>query len=152
MSILTIEDHEHHHPREVFTCLQENHLTVNLEKCVIAQPSVTFLGHKVDSEGIRPLPEKVSAIQPLPPPTSKLDVQRMLGITNFYRWFLLHLAHIVWSLTDSLASFKKEFTPEMLHAVNEVKHSISNATLLIHPIRDVILSITTDASDTAIAG
>ena len=36
-------------------------LTVNMEKCVLAQPTVTFLGHTVDSKGIRLLPEKVSA-------------------------------------------------------------------------------------------
>ena len=149
----TIEDHEHH-LRKVFTCLLENHLTVNLDKCVLAQPTVTFLGHKGDSEGICPLPKKGSAIQQFPPPMSKLDVQRLLGMTNFYRQFLPRHAHIVCPLTDSLAFSKKEFTitTEMLHAVNEVKHAISNATLLVHSICDTVLSITMDASDTAITG
>ena len=47
-----------------FQCVvRENNLTVNLEKCTLAQPTLTFFGHMVDSEGIRPLPEKVSAIR-----------------------------------------------------------------------------------------
>ena len=63
-----------YHLREIFTRLQENNLTVNMDKCVLAQPTVTFLSHTVDSEGIRPLPEKVTAIRRFPPPSSKLDV------------------------------------------------------------------------------
>ena len=40
----------------------------------------------------------------------------------------------------------------MITAVNHVKTAISNATMLVHPRRDVTLSITTHASDTAIGG
>ena len=71
MSSPTIKDHEHH-LREIFTHLRENNLTVTLDKCVLAQPTVSFLGHKVDPEGIWPLPKKVSAIQQFPPPMSLL--------------------------------------------------------------------------------
>ena len=70
---------------------------------------MTFLGHTVDSEGIRPLPEKVDAIKMFPLPSSKLDVQRLLGMVNFYRRFLPRLAHIR-PLMDSLSKAKKDFT------------------------------------------
>ena len=121
---------------------------------MLRKPFVSFLGHQVDSEGIRPLPEKVSAIKQFPLPTSKLDVQRLLGCVNFYRRFLPCLAQIVRPLTDSLSKAKKDFTvtPAMITAVNQVKNAISSATMLVHPCRDVVLSITTDASDTAIGG
>ena len=79
----SLEEHEEH-LREVFTRLRENCLTVNLKKCVLAQPTVTFLGHTVDSKGIRPLPEKVNAINQFPLPASKLDIQRLLGMVNSY--------------------------------------------------------------------
>ena len=61
----TLEEHQQH-LREVFTRLRENCLIINLKKCVLAQPTVTFLGHTVDSEGIRP--EKVNAINKFPSP------------------------------------------------------------------------------------
>ena len=117
----TLEEHKQH-LRGVFTRLWENCLTINLKKCVLAQPTETFLGHTVDSEGIRPLPEKVNAINQFPLPSSKLHVQRLLGMVNFYRRFLPCLAHIVCSLTDSLTKAKMDFTitPEMITAVNQV--------------------------------
>ena len=75
-------------------------------------------------------------------------------MVNFYRRFLPRLAHIVRPLKDSLSKAKKDFTitPEMITAVDHVKTAISKATMLVHPRRDVTLSITTDASDTAIGG
>ena len=73
---------------------------------------------------------------------------------NFYRHFLPRFAHIVCPLTDSLSMFKKEFTvtKEIILAINKVMDAISNAMLLVHPVRDPVLSITTDDSDTVIAG
>ena len=65
MSLSTVEEHEQH-LWEVFTRLRENNFTMNLEKCKLALPTVTFLGHTVDSEGICPLLEKVSTIRQFP--------------------------------------------------------------------------------------
>ena len=66
VSSRSVVEHEQH-LQEIFTRLWENNITVNLEKCTLAQPTVTFLGHMVDSEGNRPLPEKVSTIRQFPP-------------------------------------------------------------------------------------
>ena len=40
----------------------------------------------------------------------------------------------------------------MLKAINTMKDLLANATLLVHPIRNAVLSITTDSSDCAIGG
>ena len=135
VSSRTVEEHEQH-LWEIFTHLRENNLTVTMEKCTLAWPTVTFLGHTVDSEGIRPFPEKVSAIRQFPQLMSKLEVQRHLGMCNLYRRFLPHLTHIVRPLNNSLSPSKKEFTinQEMLTFVDNVKKAITNATLLVHPI------------------
>ena len=82
----TLEEHEDH-LREVFNRLRQVRLTMNVEKCVLARPTVEFLGHTISSAGIRPLQEKVDAILQFPPPTSKLDVQRVLGMANFLLLF-----------------------------------------------------------------
>ena len=54
----------------VFKILEENGLVVNRKKCILGASSVEFLGHLVDANGIRPLPEKVEAIRKTRPPTS----------------------------------------------------------------------------------
>ena len=82
VSSRSVEENQHH-LREVFSHLRANNLTVNMDKCVIAQPMVTFLSHRVDSEGIHPLPEKVAAIQSFPPPATKLACRGCWGCVIF---------------------------------------------------------------------
>jgi len=53
------------HLGEVFGCLRAARLTANPDKCVVAQPSIDFLGHLVKAVGITLLPGRV-ALPPTP--------------------------------------------------------------------------------------
>nr|VZI31480.1 unnamed protein product [Spirometra erinaceieuropaei] len=64
----------------VFDRLDKFGVVINSSKCVLGVPSLEFLGHQVDSEGLRPLPSKVEAVRNFPPPTSKRQLQRFLGM------------------------------------------------------------------------
>ena len=48
--------------KKVLSLLEGLGMTLNFEKCLFVKSSVKFLGHVVDSSGIRPDPSKVSAI------------------------------------------------------------------------------------------
>ena len=54
------ENHEQHDERltGVLQRLSDLGMMLNADKCVFAQTSVKFLGHVVDSQGIRPDPDK----------------------------------------------------------------------------------------------
>ncbi|BHF81042.1 hypothetical protein SprV_0702417100 [Sparganum proliferum] len=52
------------------------------QRCVLGVPSLDFLGHHVDAQGLRPLSSKVEAIRDFPPPTSKRQLQRFLGMVH----------------------------------------------------------------------
>ncbi|KAK9700888.1 hypothetical protein QE152_g30939 [Popillia japonica] len=47
---------------KVFKRLRENNLHLNKEKCQFFVNSITYLGHKIDKDGLHPLPDKVEAI------------------------------------------------------------------------------------------
>ena len=83
----TLEEHLLH-LQQFFQVLQENGLTINPAKCVFAVSSLKFLGHMVDEAGITPLPRHVAAVQDCPPPTDIKQLQRFLGLINFYWRFL----------------------------------------------------------------
>ncbi|BHF75405.1 hypothetical protein SprV_0501850100 [Sparganum proliferum] len=84
----------------VFDRLDKFGVVVNPSKCVLGVPSLEFLGHQVDSEGLRPLPSKVEAVRNFPSPTSKRQLQRFLGMVNFYRRFLPNCADLMLPLTN----------------------------------------------------
>ena len=53
-------DEEHLETLErVLVHLEESGLKLKRSKCLLMAPSVTYLGHKIDKDGIHPLTEKV---------------------------------------------------------------------------------------------
>ncbi|BHF72655.1 hypothetical protein SprV_0401572400 [Sparganum proliferum] len=90
----------------VFDRLDQFGVVIKPSKCVLGVPSLDFLGHHVDAQGLRPLSSKVEAIRDFPPPTSKRQLQRFLGMVNFYRRFLPNCADLMLPLTNLLSGPK----------------------------------------------
>ena len=74
--------------RLVLSKLQSAGLKLKLGKCHIGVPSVTYLGYKLDKQGIHPSEDKVKAISEAPAPTNTTQLRAYLGLINFYRCFL----------------------------------------------------------------
>jgi len=68
----TFEEHLAH--LEVFRRLRQARLRLNIAKCHFCRDRLKYLGHIVDREGIRTDPEKVSAINNWPAPTTVRQV------------------------------------------------------------------------------
>ncbi|BHF60739.1 hypothetical protein SprV_0100370500 [Sparganum proliferum] len=119
----------------VFDRLDKFGVVINPSKCVLGVPWLEFLGHQVDSEGSRPLPSKVEALRNFPPPTSKRQLQRFLGMVNFYRRFLPNCACLMLPLTNMLSGSQGplELTGETPTAFERIKNSFADATLLTRP-------------------
>ena len=79
-------DSEKHkeHLRELFALLEVNGININRKKCTFGQSEVRYLGHLVSGDGIQPLPSRVADLVAFPPPSTKLGVQRFLGMVNYY--------------------------------------------------------------------
>lgn len=95
------------HLKTVFERLHHYGIVLNLEKCNFAKTSVLFLGHNITETGVKPLPEKVAAIQSYNQPKTVNDLQRFLGMCNFYRRCLPKIEHVQAPL-NVLASSKKK--------------------------------------------
>ena len=72
------------------TDLLENGLKIKGKKCEFAQKEVKFLGHVVSREGIATDPSKVAKVRECPEPKCVRDVRSFLGLTNYYRKFILN--------------------------------------------------------------
>ena len=140
------------HLRLVLQRLSDHGIVINPGKCEFGVPTLQFLGHQVDDTGVRPLDDKVKAIREFPQPNSLRKLREFLGLVNFYHRFLPHCAAILQPLNDLLAGKSKtiSWTEEATTAFSSIKEALANATLLVHPHPDATISITTDASDTAV--
>ena len=62
------------------------------------RPSVTFLGHKIDAEGLHTLPERVRAAEEAPAPKSVCGFKSYLGMRTYYSKFLPNLSTTLHAL------------------------------------------------------
>ena len=148
------EEHKQH-LRLVLTRLQEHGICVNPSKCVWGASQLDFLGHRVDSHGIRPLEDKVQVIRDFPRPASQRKLREFLGLINFYRRFIPGCARVLHPLNLLLADSDSgnktiNWTDQTDSAFTSIKEMLAQATLLVHPKPDAPTNIVTDASDVAV--
>ena len=82
--------------------LREHGLRVKKEICEFLQPSVEYLGHKIDAKGLHALESKVEAITKAPTPRNVQELRSFLGLLNYYGRFIPNLASILYSLNALL--------------------------------------------------
>nr|VZI16795.1 unnamed protein product [Spirometra erinaceieuropaei] len=138
--------------RQLFERLDSFGVVINAGKCELGVPSLIFLGHELNSDGIKPVPEKVSAISTFPVPTTINQLRRFLEMVNYYHRFLPHAATILQLLNSLLAHSKKTLVmaEETVRSFNDVKATLADTTLFSHPRSDAQLTLMTDASSTAV--
>jgi hypothetical protein len=142
------------HLRQVFEILQSAGLQINPAKCTFSVSTLTFLGHNVSSFGISPMEKHVKALTDFPLPSDLKQLQRFLGLINFYRRFLPGIAGTLQPLTDLLRGNPKSlvWTEVAAPAFSAAKAALAAATALVHPRPGAVISLATDASDTHIVG
>ncbi|CAI2738545.1 unnamed protein product [Dicrocoelium dendriticum] len=151
--IASSSDEEHlRHLDALFQRLTQHGVTVNPDKCELGQSSIDFLGHRISASGIEALPDKIQALKDYPAPSSFKQLRRFLGLVNYYRRFIPNCASIVQPMTDLLRGKQRSFhfTDDAKLSFEKLKDAISNIALLAHPDTSAPLSLTTDASDTAV--
>ena len=80
---------------QVLDHLDKAGLRARKEKCQFFVPSVSYLGHKIDGEGLHPLPDKVQAIQEAPSPTNAQELKTYLGLLTYYTQFLPNMSTVL---------------------------------------------------------
>ena len=63
------------HLRKVFLRLREAKLKLKASKCSFFKKHIQYLGHLVSGYGIEPLPEKLEAVENMPPPKTPKEVR-----------------------------------------------------------------------------
>jgi len=92
---------------EVIKRLEENDLYVKLEKYKWKVREVDFLGMVIGPEGIKMEKEKVKGVLEWPTPKCVKDVQKFLGLANYYHQFIEEFATVARPLHDLVKKDKK---------------------------------------------
>ena len=92
---------------EIIRRMEENDLYIKLEKCKWKVREVGFLGVVIGPEGIKMEKVKVKGVLEWPTPKYVKDVQKFLGLANYYHQFIEGFASIARLLHDMVKKDKK---------------------------------------------
>jgi len=120
-------------------------LIFNPKKCAFAQQSCIFLGHYISSEGIRPPPDRVKALQQYPSPQNSKQLRHLLGLFNWFKKFIPQYSAVIQPMTKLLkkgANFC--WMEEQENALIELKSRLLNSEVLAFPRFDLTFYLAVD--------
>ncbi|GJW37428.1 putative nucleotidyltransferase, ribonuclease H [Tanacetum coccineum] len=92
------EEHEIH-LREILETLRKEKLYAKFLKCEFWLQEVQFLGHVINSEGLKVDPAKIKAVMIWQTPKNVGEIQSFQGLAGYYQRFIQDFSKIVSSLT-----------------------------------------------------
>jgi hypothetical protein len=147
----TTEEHLEHF-KSFFSVLHKNRLTINTAKFTFAVGSVKFLEYMVSKSSLDLLQKHIAAIQNFLLPQDIRQLQRFLGLVNFYRLFF---PAIEQKLTDLLQGNPKSLSWSTAAAVifEGAKSGLVTAVPLNHSARpEFHHGLVVDASQSHVGG
>lgn len=137
---------------KIFDTLNKYNLKIQIDKCDFLCKEVTFLGHVVTPDGVKPNPDKIKVIKNFPIPKTITELRGFLGILGYYRQFIRDFAKITKPLTTQLKKNNKkiEHTNEFVQTFERCKDLLTDSNLLQYPDFENTFNLTTDASNFAV--
>ncbi|KAG0422027.1 Transposon Tf2-9 polyprotein, partial [Dictyocoela muelleri] len=127
-----VELHERH-LNKILDILRSNNVAINFEKSRFFKNKVTYLGHVIDKDGSRADISRLPTVEKLVPKTRK-QLQRLLGVFNWYRPYLPNMSIKLMKLTDKLKNktyFKWEAEDDKI--LNTLYKEIQQHQLIHYP-------------------
>ena len=138
---------------EVVKRLEENDLYVKPEKCKWKVKEVEFLGMVIGPEGIKMEKEKVKGVLEWPTPKCVKDVQKFLGLANYYCRFIEGFAMVARPLHDLVKKDKKwVWTEKEEKTFQELKKRFTKKPVLAAPDINKKMRMEVDALDYVTGG
>lgn len=150
--------------RIVMKALSDANFKIQPDKSEFFKKQVEFLGFTVSSDGIKPSQSKIVALLEYPEPTNLKELRSFLGLSSYYRRFVIDYAKLARSLTKLLKredgqgqigknlskKYKINFNKEQRETFLKLKKTLTSEDVLIYPDFSKEFNLTTDASDYAI--
>ena len=121
---------------DVLTALESQGIKLNGRKCTWFQPEVKFLGHVINSSGLRKSPEYVDQIKQLDKPRTVHQLRQFLGIVNYQRKFVQDCSTTAKPLSELTGLPSKTvltWTDEMVKSFEQLKSDMQADVTLAFP-------------------
>jgi len=138
---------------EVLRRMEENDLYIKPEKYVWKVKEINFLGLVMGAEEIKMQEEKVTGVLKWPRPKTVKEVQKFLGLANYYRRFIKDFAKLAKPLHKLVRKDEKwNWEEEQKAAFKELKRVFTMRPVLVAPDLDKEMRVEADALEYTTGG
>jgi len=128
--------------------VRDVNLKFNSKKLNLRNPEVKCMGHVLSSEGLKPDPNKVTAVIEMPKPTSKQQALSLLGFINYLPKFLPWLSEIAQPICQlTVKDAKFIWTKQHDDSFEEIKKLVTRHPMLKYYDMNSEVTIQCDASE-----
>lgn len=140
--------------RRILQLCKEHNIILSLAKCSFGQQKITILGHIVSYHNITMADKSREAIQHLSPPTTRKQLERIMGLFNYWRTHIFGFAELARPLNKLLGDDVPFIMgEEQVQAFYTLQRLLAASTGLCPPLMHRgTYRIITDASSDTIAG
>ena len=92
----------------LMTRCREKGLRLNPDKTEIGKNEIPFFGHVLTLTGLKMDPAKVKAINEMPSPTTKTELQTALGVITYFRCFAPSLVELTPASESRLICLERD--------------------------------------------
>ena len=133
--------------RNVLRRIRDYGLKLNKDKCIFNVSEVTYIGHTLTSEGVKPDPRKTKAITEMQFPQSKHELRTFLGMINYLGKFVPNLSDITAPLREMLEKDCQWYFDKVHErAFNKLKSIVTSNAVLKYYDPKLDTKVSTDAS------
>jgi RNase H-like domain found in reverse transcriptase len=123
-------------------------LEINLDKCILGNKEVSYLGFTLTPEGIKPRKNKIKAIQTAKPPNDVKTLRSFVGLCNFFRTHIKDFAVItcpLFKLTRKDSGYKGPLPPASMDAFINLRKQLILEPVMAFPRTNQQYALITDA-------
>ncbi|GJY54960.1 putative reverse transcriptase domain-containing protein [Tanacetum coccineum] len=127
------KEHEEH-LKAILELLKKEELYAKFSKCEFWIPTVQFLGHVIDCQGIHVDPAKIESIKDWVSPKTPTEIRQFLGLAGYYQRFIEGFSKIakpMTKLTQKKVAF--EWGDKQEAAFQTLKNKLCSAPILALP-------------------
>src|ERR1051325_4326283 len=151
--VKSVSDEDHlKHLSQSFERMRKHGLKMNPLKCAFFVQAGDFLGFVVHKKGIEINLNKMKAIMEIKPPSTKKELQSLLGKINFLRRFISNLSGRTQAFSPLLSINQGifEWTTQHQEAFEKIKAYLMHPPILAPPSKDKPMRLYISASNVTI--
>lgn len=158
----TWKDHVKH-VRKVLDKLRLAKLKIKPSKCEWFKNKVTFLGHTISVDGIRPNEYNLNKVRNAKPPQNLTQLRSFIGLCQYYKKLIPNLSQVAEPLFQKLRGGRKgknaiapnrpppfSWDQRDQKAFDKLKNILTKEPVIAHPNFNRRFKLYTDASDTGL--